>query len=60
MLKFKHFFFVLLFAFKVPLIIAYFTLKSFNDEIDDDFKWQVILQKLWLGNNCPIDTGDAS
>lgn len=43
MLKFKHFFFVLLFAFKVPLIIAYFTLKSFNDEIDDDFKWQVIL-----------------
>ena len=60
MLRPKHFLVVLLSTFVVPFTIAYLTLASYNEEIDEDFKEQVALQKMWLGNECPIDVGDAS
>ena len=43
-----------------PMIIAVAVINSYGDEIDEDFKSEVILQKIWLGNDCPIDLDDAS
>lgn len=59
-LCFKHFVAILLCTLVVPFCIAVFVLESFHGEIDDDFKMEVILQKVWLGNDCEIDTSDAS
>ena len=60
MLKSKYLLFVVILTVLLPFIIAYMVLKSFGDDIDDDFKEEVILQKVWLGNECPIDLTDAS
>ena len=60
MLRIRHLLLVVLFTLIVPITIAIFVLNSFNGEIDEDFKSEVILQKIWLGNECPIDLSDAS
>ena len=60
MLRFKHLFFVIFFTLILPMTVAVLVLDSYDDQIDDDFKEQVILQKIWMGNECEIDTDDAS
>ena len=60
MLRFKHLFFVIIFTLILPITIAILVLDSYGDNIDDDFKEQVILQKIWLGNDCEINLDDAS
>ena len=60
MLRFKHLIIVILLTLVLPLAIAVYVLNSFGEEIDEDFKDEVILQKIWLGNDCPIDLSDAS
>jgi len=60
MLKYKHLVIVVFFTLVLPLFIAYLVLDSFDDDVDDDFKSEVVLQKIWLGNDCPIDLDDAS
>ena len=56
----KHLAIVIALTLVLPLLVAYLVLDSFGDDIDSDFKEEVILQKIWLGNNCPIDLEDAS
>lgn len=60
MLRLKHVAFVIALTLVLPLILAIFVLNSYGDEIDEDFKSEVILQKIWLGNDCEIDLDDAS
>jgi len=60
MLRWKHVFLVVLLTLVLPVAVAFAVLDSFHGEIDDDFKTEVILQKIWLGNNCEIDLSDAS
>lgn len=59
-LKGKHFAFVLIFTFIFPLATSGAVLNSYGDHIDGDLKTQVILQKVWLGNQCPINIEEAS
>ena len=59
-LKVRHVMLVLLFGVIIPLCLAWIVLDSYENTIDDDFKSEVILQKVWLGNECPIDLNDAS
>jgi len=59
-LKFRHVMLVLLSTVIMPLFLAGIVLDSYDNTIDDDFKNEVILQKMWLGNECPIDLNDAS
>ena len=59
-LCFKHFVAIFVCTLALPVCIAVLVLESFHGEIDDDFKMEVILQKVWLGNECEIDTSDAS
>ena len=60
MLRFKHLFFVIIFTLIVPITLAILVLDSYGDNIDDDFKEQVVLQKIWMGNDCEINLDDAS
>ena len=60
MLRFKHLIIVILLTLVMPLIIAVMVLDSFGEDIDEDFKDEVIMQKIWLGNDCPINLSDAS
>ncbi len=60
MLRGKHVAIVIVLTLVLPLILAIFVLNSYGDEIDEDFKTEVILQKIWLGNDCEIDLDDAS
>ncbi len=60
MLRLKHVVLVIVMTLVLPLILAIFVLNSYGDEIDEDFKTEVILQKIWLGNDCEIDLDDAS
>ena len=43
MLRFRHFFLVIVLTSLLPLFIAYLVLDSYGDSIDDDFKSEVIL-----------------
>lgn len=56
----KHVLIIIALTLVLPLTIACLVLQSQAEEIDDDFKTEVILQKIWLGNECPIDLEDAS
>ena len=61
MLRVKHVLLVVLFSLVLPLAIAAVVLHSFREDyVDADLKSEVILQKVWLGNECPINTEDAS
>ena len=60
MLRPRHFVLILLLTCVLPITVSVFVLKSFGDEIDEDFKSEVILQKIWMGNECPINLNDAS
>ena len=60
LIKAKHVFVVVMLTLVVPFCIAIVVLNSFNGEIDENFIQEVILQKAWLGNECPIDLNDAS
>ena len=59
-LKGKHFAFVLIFTFIFPLATSAAVLNSYGDHIDGDLKTQVTLQKVRLGNQCPINIEEAS
>ena len=52
--------YVVIFTLVLPLTVAVIVLSSFDGEIDSDFKEQVALQFIWLGNDCPINLNDAS
>lgn len=60
MLRFKHLLIIILLTLVLPLVLAVAVLDSFGDDIDEDFKDEVIMQKIWLGNDCPINLNDAS
>ena len=60
MLRPRHLVFVTIFTLLLPVGLAVLVLKSYGDSIDDDFKEEVVLQKVWLGNDCPINLEDAS
>jgi len=60
MLRLRHLVLVVVFSCLIPLVIAWVMLNSYDDSIDEDFKEEVLLKKIWLGNGCDIDLNDAS
>lgn len=60
MLRYRHLGLVVVTTFLLPLLVACLMLNSFANSMDQDFKSEAILQKMWLGNECPINLSDAS
>lgn len=60
MLRWRQLIVIALVTFVLPFIIAVMVLNSYHGSIDRDFTDEIILKKMWLGNDCEINLDDAS